>query len=296
MPAKKVSHSGSIQGPACSGKQRKPEWNHSHPNPAGCVRLQTFFLVFLCVCVCVCVFHSSLSLARDTPSLSLEPIPRDSNRLACYCVLLCPNCRGTLDLWNVGLFPPLLLVSRSVVRCATQYPAQCLMPGPVLSDWLAGPPACIGCLPGVVFCQSSSRWTRAGIGGWRGGCFDGQAADWLRVWVVVRCLASLDDLGWVLHRFTSRASLRVWAGYGDAPLRALSSKRRLALETPHSYGEANNSKDEVRSRLGSLPGTSPRLSMWLPETRQRAFTARLEKTPASSLALSVSRLLHDAIG
>ena len=181
MPAKKVSHSGSIQGPVCSGKQRKPEWNHSHPIPAGCVRLQTFFLVFLCVCVCVCVFHSSLSLARDTPSLSLEPIPRDSNRLACYCVLLCPNCRGTLDLWNVGLFPPLLLVSRSVVRCATQYPAQCLMPGPVLSDWLAGPPACIGCLPGVVFCQSSSRWTRAGIGGWRGGCFDGQAADWLRV-------------------------------------------------------------------------------------------------------------------
>ena len=34
------------------------------------------------------------------------------------------------------MFPALLLLSRRVVRCATQYPAQCLMPGPVLSDWL----------------------------------------------------------------------------------------------------------------------------------------------------------------
>ena len=62
---------------------------------------------------------------------------------------------------------------------------------------------------------------------------------------MVRCLAGFDDLGWVLHRFTSRVSLRVWAGYGDAPLWALSSRRRLALETHHSYGEANNSKEEV---------------------------------------------------
>ena len=88
-----------------------------------CPSPSSFFLAPCAYVHCVCVCSTAVSLSFVT-------------RRLCYCVRLSLNCRGTLALWNVGMFPTLLLVSRRVVRCATQYPAQCLMPGPVLSDWL----------------------------------------------------------------------------------------------------------------------------------------------------------------
>ncbi len=150
-----------------------------------------------------------------------------------------------------------------------------------LAGWRGGLGLVVFLALAFITC-SSSRWTRAGLREAGVVLMAGRLAPSLCRGEV---LASLNDLGWALDRFTSKASLGVWVGYRDAPLRPWFSSSGLALETHHIYDEANNSKEEIGEVVCQV--LSPKVRRWLSELRQRAFTARLGKHQRESRFVSI---------
>ena len=122
------------------------------PTQLGVSVTKQFFSCSLCVCaLCMCVFHSSLSLVRNTPPL-----------LLCATIPQLPRDPGTVECGDVP-YPP-LGVSEGGSLCDAISSAM-LDAWPGAFRLASCPAAWISCLPGVVFCHSLSRWTRAGIGG-----------------------------------------------------------------------------------------------------------------------------------